>query len=809
MVAVRGLEGATRVKVIGLLAVWLALVLGAPAGRAATPSIAGDAEAALAQIKSQLREVGAGVTARDLADREIQTRLASIPPIQGQLGTILRSLNPRLQDMQARQAQLGPPPPQGAPPEDPRTAQMRRDLNRAVTTLTADVQEARLLSLTANQISSTLSDRLRENFAARLWTRTRSILEPALWGDFAQAAPNDLLRLSRAVADEVEKAAPARRMVRSLFLGALGLAVGAGLLGPGRTLLNRIGYRRASHSEGRPRLRRILLASWLVFVAASTPLLAGLVLRSVLEQIDVMTPEMDRVTLLVIRVGVFAALLEGLGRALLSPGRPEWRLAPAPEGTVRRLAPFPGLIGAAAALSAFVSQFNTILGASLATRVAIDCVALLFELAVVIGALSAVGRARVAQVSVEDASAVDSESRLPWVLATLAAWAASITALAAVLVGYLALATFIMRELIWVGAILGLLSLLLRLADEAFPALLARERSAGLTVERALGLSQGSMDQIAVLLSGVTRLALFLLAWVAVLAPFGAGLGDIYHRFTSTDFVVRLGLVSISPGAILGGVAIFLAGLAITRAVRRWFEVRFLPKTAMDVGLRTSLATGVTYLGAVLALLVAFAYLGLTLAQIALFASALSVGIGFGLQSIISNFVSGLILLAERPVRVGDWVAIGDLEGDVRKISIRATEIEMFDRSRLILPNSELISKAVRNVTHPDALGRVRLQLKVEASADPSRVREILQGRLEAHPLVLRNPAPGVYLTDVRDGVMEFSAIGFVDAPRRAFAVKSELLFQIVPDLQAAGIPLASGGPTVRIDLDSGSPRPD
>ena len=115
-----------------------------------------------------------------------------------------------------------------------------------------------------------------------------------------------------------------------------------------------------------------------------------------------------------------------------------------------------------------------------------------------------------------------------------------------------------------------------------------------------------------------------------------------------------------------------------------------------------------------------FAYLGLSVSQIALFASALSVGIGFGLQSIIGNFVSGLILLAERPVRVGDWIAIGDLEGDVQKISIRATEIEMSDRSRLIVPNTELVSKTVRNVTHSSATGRVRLVLRVVDSADPA-----------------------------------------------------------------------------------------
>jgi small-conductance mechanosensitive channel len=540
-----------------------------------------------------------------------------------------------------------------------------------------------------------------------------------------------------------------------------------------------------------------------VAVTTLTVLLAGLFVRAILIDIGALTPDFKAVTALIVRVGSFAAFLTGLGRALLSPGHPEWRLAPVPQDMVARLAPFPGLIGATAALSTFVGGLNTLLGASLASRIASDCLTLLIELAAVGGALAAVGRARVARQAMEtSASAADAESRVPWLLATLAAWMALASALIAVLVGYLALASFLMRETVWIGAILALLSLLLRLADDLFPALLSHTSPPGRLLETTVGLSRASIEQLGVLLSGVARLLLYLLAWVAVLAPFGASTDDIFRRFTATDFVVRLGLVAISPGAILGGVALFAAGLFITRAVRRWLEVRYLPKTDLDIGLRTSLAAGVTYLGAFIAILVAFAYLGLSVAQIALFASALSVGIGFGLQAIIGNFVSGLILLAERPIRVGDWIAIGDLEGDVRKISIRATEIEMQDRSRLIVPNSELVSKSVRNVTHSDALGRVRIVLRVDDSADPTQVSDVVLGRLRGHADVLQDPAPAVFMTDARDGALEFNAFAYVSSPRQAFGVKSALLFQIVPDLKAAGIPLASPAATVKVTLE-------
>jgi small-conductance mechanosensitive channel len=777
------------------------LLATAAAARTASPTDA--SEAALAEAKADLSRAAAGVGGKELADSDIEARLASLPPIQARLAQILGGLTPRLHDLQARQAQLGAVGP-GLPVVDPRTVQIKHDLEQRLASVTADIQEARDLTLRADQISADLSERLRENFAARLWTRSRSILDPGLWRDFAAALPGDAERLARSVRDEdLQGGWSAARTARDLALLALAALASVMLLGPGRLFLYRVGYHRAARAGGAAHLRRIVLALWLVAVSVAAPLLAGLLVRAALTEVGALTPDIDQVTALTIRVMVFAALVASLGRALLSPGRPVWRLAPVPEAIVARLAPFPRLIGLTAALSTFVAGLNTLLGASLASRVATDCLAMLVELAAVGGGLAAVGRARVERLAMaaQEPTASERDSRLPWVLAILAAWAAVAGALVAVLVGYLAMAEFLINETVWIGAILGLLFLMLRLADDLFPALLSPGAPLGGALETALGIGAGPLEQVAVLMSGVVRLALYLLAWVAVLAPFGASMEDILRRFTATDFVVRLGLVAISPGAILGGVALFLVGLVITRGVRRWLEVRFLPKTDLDVGLRTSLAAGVSYLGVLVAVLVAFAYLGLSIAQIALFASALSVGIGFGLQGVIANFVAGLVLLAERPVRVGDWIAIGELEGDVRKISIRATEIEMLDHSRLIVPNSELVSKTVRNITHSGALGRVKLVLRVDAAADPARVHDILLAPLQAHAEVLKDPPPAVYMTDARDAGLEFTAFAYLISPRLAYRVKSELLFQIVPDLKAAGIALASSTPVVNVGL--------
>ena len=150
-------------------------------------------------------------------------------------------------------------------------------------------------------------------------------------------------------------------------------------------------------------------------------------------------------------------------------------------------------------------------------------------------------------------------------------------------------------------------------------------------------------------------------------------------------------------------------------------DQRILRRARVDSGTRNSLRTGTGYVGVVVAILVGLLGMGIDLSKLALIAGALSIGLGFGLQTIANNFVSGLILLIERPVKVGDWVAVGTNEGIVKRISVRATEIETFQRSSVLVPNSELISQAVVNWTFKDHTGRLRDQLRSGRTRMPTR----------------------------------------------------------------------------------------
>jgi len=211
----------------------------------------------------------------------------------------------------------------------------------------------------------------------------------------------------------------------------------------------------------------------------------------------------------------------------------------------------------------------------------------------------------------------------------------------------------------------------------------------------------------------------------------------------------------------------------------------------VDLGVRNSIRTMVGYAGLALAGLVGVSSAGLDMSNLALIAGGLSLGIGFGLQNVVSNFVSGLILLAERPFKAGDWIVAGSVTGMVKKISVRATEIETFQRQTVILPNSELINSAVGNWTHRNKLGRLDIPVNIAYGADPRRVHAVLLAVARAQPMVLKNPEPSVVFTSLADTAMMFEVRVFVADILNSLGAQNEVRFAMVEALAAEGIGIA------------------
>src|SRR5204863_5939140 len=208
----------------------------------------------------------------------------------------------------------------------------------------------------------------------------------------------------------------------------------------------------------------------------------------------------------------------------------------------------------------------------------------------------------------------------------------------------------------------------------------------------------------------------------------------------NVPFGFKIGEIHLSLTTILGALVVLVVLILATRVVRRWLENELLPQTAIEPSLQQSIATIFGYVGVIAAITLALGDLGIDLQKIALVAGALSVGIGFGLQSIVSNFVSGLILLAERPIRAGDSIVVKGEEGWVRRIRVRATEIETFDRASVIIPNSELITGVVKNWTRSNTLSRIVIKVGVAYDSDPDQVRDILLDIARTHPQIVQSP---------------------------------------------------------------------
>ena len=263
---------------------------------------------------------------------------------------------------------------------------------------------------------------------------------------------------------------------------------------------------------------------------------------------------------------------------------------------------------------------------------------------------------------------------------------------------------------------------------------------------------------------------------------------DLTGSVRAVFFGFNVGDVTISISSILIAALLFAAVFTVTRVIQRWLDNTFLPATDLDAGLRNSIRTAAGYVGIITAGVISFSYLGLSLERLTIVAGALSVGIGFGLQSIVNNFISGLILLWERPIRVGDLVVVGDGEGYVRRINVRSTEIQTADRSTLIVPNSNLISGVVRNCVRNDRIGRVLVSVPVPRASDPDKVAEIMRLSALAHREIMSEPAPRVIFKKVTENTIDFDLVCFVDDIDSAGRIASDLYFDIFRKLRQDGM---------------------
>lgn len=357
-------------------------------------------------------------------------------------------------------------------------------------------------------------------------------------------------------------------------------------------------------------------------------------------------------------------------------------------------------------------------------------------------------------------------------------------------IGYHNLAEYLLTGVLLTALLIVLTSWLTRLLVSGFRRILHGNETAR-TVRELLGIKTGKPFYAMLWLQMSLQLFIWSVSCLLFLNAWDVK-GTVSARIQ--EYLVKgiqIGELNFSPLKAFAGFLIFLILWICARVIKHTIKQRYKMDTTMDPGAVDAVVTISGYIGFIIAVLTGALIAGINLSNLALIAGALSVGIGFGLQNIINNFVSGLILLFEQPIKKGDWIVIGGTEGFVKRISVRSTVIQSLDNADIIVPNSDLISKEVINWTHDDRSGRIRIPVGVAYGSDIELVRSILLKTAMAHPKVLKDekhPGPKVLFRNFGDSSLDLLLVCYIQNITERFDVETDLRSRIDVEFKTAGI---------------------
>jgi small-conductance mechanosensitive channel len=675
------------------------------------------------------------------------------------------AFRPQLVEINRRLEQLGPAPEAGQPAEADIVANERKMLQGQKAQINSVIAMAESLSLRTHGMIDKIGTMRRDLFRKMLTRRFE--LTTAFSQQIGADAEVEFSRFYSAVSSWLAFAV--RFKLQAMLVATfLALVVAALLLVGGRRLFGHLIY--ADRSVAEPSyLARLSVTFWSTLLPTMS--LAAFFAAAYLF--------FDRSNVLRGDIGVF---LEGLmivvttiycvnrlANAALSPRFPNWRLIPVEPRAGRWLIRLATAMAVIIGINVFLGVVNEQMGSPLSLTVARS-----FAAAIAVGVILIL-------MGLVKPFRTRTGIWRPWpIWFRYTVFALGAFTIAAALLGYVRLAMFVSIQVVVTGTILlmayiGFLSARALGAEGGFGASGTGRWLAGRT-----NMDDVTLDQLGLAVSIILNILIVVLFLPLILFMWGFRPGDLESWAYGLAQGVTIGSVTISVSGILSGVVVFIVGYFLTRWFQGWLDGSVMARGRVDAGVRNSIRLGVGYAGIAIAALIGISAAGIDLSSLALVAGALSLGIGFGLQNVVSNFVSGLILLVERPFKVGDWIVAGAVSGTVKKISVRATEIETFQRQTVILPNSTLINDAVGNWTHRNKLGRVEIKVGVAYGCDAKRAYELMSEIVREHPMVLKNPEPFVQFTNFGPTALEFEVRYFLADILNGGGVQNDIRFAII-----------------------------
>jgi potassium-dependent mechanosensitive channel len=685
-------------------------------------------------------------------------------------------LRPQYAEVKSQIEKLGPVPKDQ--PEAPGIAAERARLTQQAAALDGAIKSTELTWVRARQLIEKITVLRHAIFTRNLLERMPSPLLPGLWRDVVSDAPAVGRRLSYLSTDWWSWAAP-----HKTELGVM--LIVAGLL---FAVLRRLIWtwtRRPELPVGQQPVffERAVAVSWIAPLRMLPTVVVAVMIYGVLDALDLLYTPWDRLALAALKATLLYAAISTLAATVLAPDTGAWRLVPLTAKSANRVHHLvQGIVGVYA-IDFALTEMSRAFFIPLPLSVVQSFAASVAFAGLLVGLLRTPFQAKALFAPADKPVSLLAPR---WLKVPL--WVAVIVIVVASLLGYVALGRFVSQQLVMTGMVMTVAGLLY-LAIQS----VTRPRADGRHVigdflNHQFGMNPARQTQFSRLVEILLVSALALVAIPALLLQWGFQIADIRDWLKAALFGFEVGQFKISLVRILIGVGLFTGLLFATRLVQTWLRDNVLKPPRMDTGIANSIDLAVGYTGTILAGLLAVSYAGFDITSLAIVAGALSVGIGFGLQSIVNNFVSGLILLVERPIKVGDWVVVGGDQGIVRSISVRATEIETFNRATLIMPNSEFITGRVLNWTHRDALGQIKVKLVTDATADADKVIALLVRCGDACPRLLKSPKPMATLDNFSTAGLEFTLRGTVADVMSGLSVQTELRLAILKALQSEGM---------------------
>lgn len=725
-------------------------------------------EPSIEELKKSLDEIEAATDSEDITAETLAGFRDKLNSATDILRKKIDWLEPRAKEAEDRLKELGPAPAKDAPAESTEIAGQRKELTDEFNDIDGELKQARVLTVKTDQLGDRVAQKRHALYANELFARSASILDPSFWTEVYRALPIEL-RSIEALVDAWSEHHTRPRWAGAALIIVIIIAI--------VVVLTRWWLPRLIGEPSNTRSAKAWAALWVfIWFAIRTPL-AGFAALLALTTFGLLTVRLEQVAQGVVAGMAAAAFGHGVARGLLAPEHPHRRLVQEDDETA-------------------LCFYNHLLWASRALGVLIVLQVIhktLFAPLVITVATNALFAATTAAFLVHLVLRLGTIKKNRGEALVAASWAHPLGLLMAVLIGialvagYAGVAAFISLRVIVAAAVFGALFLLLVITQTLF-ASINEQTPKGQMLAENLGIDPRTLGLSGALLSALIRVILIATSFLLIIGPWEVSTADLFDTVRNIPFGFKIGEIRVSFQAILAAILVLVLLLVLMRIIQRWLERELLPRTGLEPSLQLSIVTIFGYVGAITAIALALSGLGFDLQKIALIAGALSVGIGFGLQSIVSNFVSGLILLTERPIRVGDSIVVKGEEGWVRRVRVRATEIETFDRASVIIPNSEFITGVVKNWTRANRLGRIVVKVGVSYETDPDRVRDILTDIANAHPQIVQTPPPAAYLVAFGETQLEFELRCVVAEVEKGLSVRSELHYAIIQKFREAGI---------------------